>query len=99
MARITTSLPSGRLDANPEYKGTMHIQSPCILTIASLAFALASGFPNEVSANELKEAKVTQVVHDVRVLPAGTSARPAAVNDDVRQGTARCRPVSSPGAS
>jgi len=52
------------------------------------AFALAGGLPNEVSADELKEAKVTQVVHDVRVLPSGTSARPAAVNDDVRQGTA-----------
>jgi len=64
----------------------MHIQSQFILTIASLA--LASGFPNEVSADELKEAKVTQVIQDVRVLPSGASARPAAVNDDVRQGTA-----------
>ena len=46
----------------------MHIQSRYILTIAALAFALASGFPNEVSADELKEAKVTQVIQDVRVL-------------------------------
>jgi len=83
---MPTSLASGRLDANPEYRGTMHIQSQFILTIASLA--LASGFPNEVSADELKEAKVTQVIQDVRVLPSGASARPAAVNDDVRQGTA-----------
>jgi len=66
----------------------MHIQSRFILTIASLAFALASGFPNKVSAGELKEAKVTQVIQDVRVLPSGASARPAAVNDDIRQGTA-----------
>jgi hypothetical protein len=66
----------------------MHIQSQFILTIGALAFALASGFPNEVSADELKEAKVTQVVQDVRVLSSNASPRPAAVNDDVRQGNA-----------
>ena len=66
----------------------MHIQSQFILTISALAFALASGFPNEVSADELKEAKVTQVIQDVRVLPSNASPRPAAVNDNVRQGTA-----------
>jgi len=64
----------------------MHIQSRFILTIMS--FALASGLSNEVSADELKDAKVTQVLQDVRVLRSGASARPAAVNDDVRQGTA-----------
>jgi FecR-like protein len=73
---------------NPEYTGTMHIQSQFILTIGALAFALASGFPNEVSADDLKEAKVTQVIQDVQVLPSNASARPAAVNDSVRQGTA-----------
>ena len=66
----------------------MHIQFRCILAIAPLAFALASGFPNEVSADELKEAKVTQVIRDVRVLPSNSSPRPAAVNDNVDQGTA-----------
>lgn len=64
----------------------MHIQSRYILTIAALAFA--SGLPNQVSADELKEAKVTQVIQDVRVLPSNASPRPAAVNDDVRHGTA-----------
>jgi len=73
---------------NPEYIGMMHIQSRYILTIATLAFALASWLPNEVSADELKEAKVTQVIQDVRVLPSNASSRPAAVNEDVRQGTA-----------
>ena len=77
----------GRLGMIPGYKGTMHIQSRYILTIATLAFALASGLPN-VSADELKEAKVTQVIQDVRVLPSNASSRPAAVNDNVRQGTA-----------
>jgi len=68
--------------------GTMHIQSRSILTITALAFALAGGFRNEVSADELKEAKVTQVIQDVRMLPSNASSRPAVVNDDVRQGTA-----------
>ena len=53
-----------------------------------LIAALASGLPNKVNADELKEAKVTQVIQDVRVLPSNASARPAAVNDDVRRGTA-----------
>jgi hypothetical protein len=66
----------------------MHIQSQFILTIASLALALASGLPNEVNADELKQAKVTQVIQDVRVVPSNASARPAAVNEDVHQGTA-----------
>jgi len=81
-------LALSRLYANPEYNGTMHIQSQFILTIASLALALASGLPNEVSADELKQAKVTQVIQDVRVVPSNASARPAAVNEDVHQGTA-----------
>ena len=59
----------------------MHLQSRSILTITALAFALASGLRNEVSADELKEAKVTQVVQDVQVLPSNASPRPAAVNE------------------
>ena len=78
----------GRLDLNPEYKGTMHIQSQFSLTIAALAFALASGLPMNVSADELKEAKVTQAVQDVKVVPSGASARPVVVNETVRQGNA-----------
>src|SRR5262249_56212715 len=66
----------------------MHLQLRSTLTVAALAFALASGIRNEVSAEELKEAKVTQVIQDVRMLPSNASSRPAAVNDDVRQGTA-----------
>ena len=88
MAGFLFPLALGRLPTNPEYKRTMHIQSRFILMIASLAFALASGLSNKVSADELKEAKVTQVIQDVRVLPSNAAARPAAVNDNVRQGTA-----------
>ena len=65
-----------------------HISDQIVLSVATFAFALASGIRNEVRADELKEAKVTQVIQDVRVLPSNASARPAAVNDDVRQGTA-----------
>src|SRR5437763_16849085 len=64
----------------------MNIHVRVILTIASVALAI--WFPNEVSADELKEAKVTQVIQDVRVLPSGAAPRPAALNDNVRQGTA-----------
>ena len=78
----------GRLGMISGYKGTMRIQSRYILTITSLAFALASGLSNEVSADELKEAKVTQVIQDVRVLPSNAAPRPAVVNDNVHQGTA-----------
>ena len=80
------SLGFGRLGMDPGYNGTMHIQSRFILTVA--AFALASGLSNKVSADELKEAKVTQVIQDVRVLPSNASPRPAAVNDNVHEGTA-----------
>ena len=66
----------------------MNIQLRGIFTTASLAFAIANWLPSQVSADELKEAKVTQVIQDVRVLPSGAAPRPAAVNDSVRQGTA-----------
>ena len=62
----------------------MNIQTPVILTIASLAIWL----PNGVSAEDLKEAKVTQVIQDVKVLPSGAAPQAATVNADVRQGTA-----------
>jgi hypothetical protein len=66
----------------------MHLKSRSILTVAALVLALAGGLRNEVSADELKEAKVTQVIQDVRVLPSNSSPRPAAVNEDVHKGTA-----------
>src|SRR5881227_1157118 len=71
-----------------DYKRIMNIQFRVILTIASLAFALANWLPTEVSAADLKEAQVTQVIQDVRLLPSNASPRPAAVSDNVRQGTA-----------
>jgi hypothetical protein len=67
-------------------KRIMHIQSQFVLMIAVLA--IGSGLPSKVIADELKDAKVTQVIQDVRVLPLNASPRPAAVNDDVHRGTA-----------
>jgi hypothetical protein len=62
----------------------MNMKTPVILTIASLAILL----PKQVSAEDLKEAKVTQVIQDVKVLPSNAAPRAAAVNDNVHQGTA-----------
>src|SRR6266545_933269 len=62
----------------------MNIQTRVILMMASLAICL----PNGVSAEELREAKVTQVIQDVKLLPSGSAPQPAQVNADVRQGTA-----------
>src|SRR5947207_12597058 len=45
------------------------------------AFAGANGA-------DLKEARVTQIVRDVKLLPNAAPARPAVVNDPVRDGTA-----------
>jgi len=66
----------------------MNIQFRVILTIAALSLALGIWLPNKLSAEDLKEAEVTQVVQDVKLLPSNASPRPAAVKDNVRQGTA-----------
>jgi len=77
---------------NGDSKSIMNVQNQIrnriVSSIAALAFALAGGLPNKISADELKEAKVTQVIQDVRVIPSNAAARPAAVNDSVCQGTA-----------
>src|SRR5438128_1323340 len=52
-----------------------------ILGAILAAFACANGA-------ELKEARVTQIVRDVKLLPNAAPARPAVVNDPVRHGTA-----------
>jgi hypothetical protein len=66
----------------------MNTRLRLILPILSFAFAFALGLPNQINAEELKEAKVTQVVQDVKLLPSNASPRPATINDNVRHGTA-----------
>jgi len=59
-----------------------------ILFVAPVAFALANWLPNQAKAADLQEAKVTQVVQDVKVVPAGAAARTVTVNETVPQGNA-----------
>ncbi len=66
----------------------MNMERRCILLLSPVAFALVYGLPNQVTAAELQEAKVTQVVQDVKVVPSGAAARPVAVNETVHQGNA-----------
>jgi hypothetical protein len=66
----------------------MNTQCRFISLVAPVALALASWLPGAVAAAELEEAQVTQVVQDVKVLPSNAAARPASVNETVKQGTA-----------
>ena len=59
-----------------------------ILLVAPVALALVNWLPNDLSAEDLEEAKVTQVIQEVKVVPSGAAARPAAVNETVRRGNA-----------
>ncbi len=66
----------------------MNIELRITLPIASFGLALAIWVPKEITAEELKEAQVTEVIQDVKLLPSNAAPRPATVNDNVRQGTA-----------
>src|SRR5437762_7655864 len=66
----------------------MNMERRYILFVAPLALASASWLPNQATAADLQEAKVTQVVQDVKVVPSGAAARPVAVNETVHQGSA-----------
>ena len=66
----------------------MNMDRRYILFVAPVVCALANWLPNDLSAEDLAEAKVTQVVQDVKVVPSGAAARPVVVNETVRQGNA-----------
>jgi FecR protein len=67
----------------------MKIRPHSIFFLAPVALALMGWLlPNEVNALDFSQARVTQVVQDVKVVPSGSSARPAAVNETVHQGSA-----------
>lgn len=57
-----------------------------LLTVVSVVFA--GWLPGVVRADQLKEAQVTQIIQDVRLLPSNASPRPAVIRDNVREGTA-----------
>jgi hypothetical protein len=58
------------------------------LVAAICLIGTAIGIAGLVFGADQKQARVTEVIHDVRLLAAQTAARPAAVNDTVREGTA-----------
>src|SRR6202045_2583803 len=58
------------------------------LVAAITLIGTAVGIAALLSATEQKQARVTEVIHDVRLLGAQTAAHPAAVNDTVHEGTA-----------
>jgi hypothetical protein len=90
LRKILNSFRRKGLTSNGEWNidAAMNIPLRLILPIPSLAFAFALGLPNQTNAEELKEAKVTQVIQDVKLLPSNASPRPATINDNVRHGTA-----------
>src|SRR5205809_5029307 len=51
-------------------------------------FSLVILLPAGMRAGELKEAQVTQVIQDVRLLPSNAAPRPASVSDRVHEDTA-----------
>ncbi|MEY2492020.1 MAG: hypothetical protein QOH24_971 [Verrucomicrobiota bacterium] len=55
------------------------------LALFSLILAIIDPLAN---AAQLKEARVTQVIKDVKLLPNAAAARPAVLSDEVRNGTA-----------
>jgi len=66
----------------------MNIRPRSILLVAPIALASVSWLPHEVMALDFSQARVTQVVQDVKVVPSGSAARPATVNETVHQGSA-----------
>jgi hypothetical protein len=66
----------------------MNIRPRSILLVAPVVLASVSWLPSEVFALDFSQARVTQVVQDVKVVPSGSAARPAAVNETVNQGSA-----------
>src|SRR5881392_1696081 len=66
----------------------MNIRPRSILLVAPVALALVSWLPHEVIALDFSQGRVTQVIQDVKVLPSGAAARPAAVNETVQKGAA-----------
>ena len=67
----------------------MNIRPRSILVVAPAVLALVSWLlPNDVIALDFSQARVTQVVQDVKVVPTGSAARAAAVNETVHQGSA-----------
>src|SRR4029077_12794741 len=57
-------------------------------TYVVAGIGLLFGSNHHVFAEEFEQARVTQVINDVKLLPNQAAPRPAAVNDEVKHGTA-----------
>src|SRR5438309_8664695 len=63
--------------------------SPYLNVVLAVSLTGAAvGVATVLFAAEQKQARVTEVIHDVRLLAAKAAARPAAVNDTIHEGTA-----------
>jgi hypothetical protein len=71
---------------NADCKSAMNSEIRFLLTVVAVVFA--GWLPGVVRADQLKEAQVTQIIQDVRLLPSNASPRPAVIRDNVREGTA-----------
>ena len=59
-----------------------------ILVISCVAAVALAGLPGAFAAAASKDGRVTQIFRDVKLLPSEAEARPAVVNDPVREGIA-----------
>ena len=66
----------------------MNIRARCILFVASVVLVSVSSLSTGAVAADFEQARVTQVVQDVKVLPTSGTARAAAVNETVHKGSA-----------
>src|SRR5437764_690137 len=71
-----------------DYKSSMNIRPRYVLLLAPVALASMNWLSPDVMALDFSQARVTQVIQDVKVLPSGAAARPAAVNETVQKGSA-----------
>src|SRR5438067_6777639 len=63
--------------------------SPYLNVVLAVSLTGAAvGVATVLFAAEQKQARLTEVIHDVRLLAAQAAARPAAVNDTIHEGTA-----------
>jgi hypothetical protein len=66
----------------------MNIRARCILFVAPVVLVSVTWLCTEAVAADFEQARVTQVVQDVKVLPTSGTARQAAVNETVHKGSA-----------
>lgn len=64
------------------------LSTPASCVALLTTFLAAISAPRSVNSEPLKEARVTQIIKEVSLLPANASPRAAVVNDAVRDGTA-----------